>query len=349
MSRIGLRIEADAAFALRDPGTAANPRRFPFDEVRGVVGLADRLGYDSVWLPEGFGRDAVTFLAALGLHTERIRLATGILSTYTRTPTMTAMSAATIDELTGGRFILGLGVGHEPMTQGGHGVPFDRPITRGRETVQIVRRLLAGERVTFEGKVFRTSGAEISVRPVQDPLPVYLAALKPKMVRLAGEIADGVILNFSPKAYVEEAVGLVREGEAAAGRESGACDVTCYVRVAVTDDYERAKRVLQQILAGRMRLPFYARYFEDLGFEEETRAITTALDRGDEEAAARAVTDRLIHAMVIVGTADECRARIDELRAIGLDLPVIAPIRTGEAGESVEGAIEGLAPGASLG
>ena len=118
MSRIGLRIEADAAFALRDPGTAANPRRFAFDEVRGVVGLADRLGYDSVWLPEGFGRDAVTFLAALGLHTERIRLATGILSTYTRTPTMTAMSAATIDELTGGRFILGLGVGHEPMTQG---------------------------------------------------------------------------------------------------------------------------------------------------------------------------------------------------------------------------------------
>ena len=86
MSRIGLRIEADAAFALQDPGRAANPRRFGFDEVRRVVGLADRLGYDSVWLPEGFGRDAVTFLAALGLHTERIRLATGILSTYTRDP-----------------------------------------------------------------------------------------------------------------------------------------------------------------------------------------------------------------------------------------------------------------------
>ena len=219
MSRIGLRVEADAAFALRDPGTADRLRRYGFDEVREVVALADRLGYDSVWLPEGFGRDAVTFLTALGLHTERVRLATGILSTYTRTPTMTAMSAATIDELTGGRFVLGLGVGHEPMTEGGHGVPFDRPITRGRETIEIVRRLLAGERVTYEGKVFSTSGAQIDVRPVQQPLPVYLAALKPKMVRLAGEIADGVLLNFSPKEYVEEAVGLVREGEAAAGRE----------------------------------------------------------------------------------------------------------------------------------
>ena len=116
------------------------------------------------------------------------------------------------------------------------------------------------------------------------------------------------------------------------------------MRLCVTDDYERAKRVLQQILAGRMRLPFYARYFEELGFEEETRAITAALDRGEEESAARAVTDRLIHAMVIVGTADECRARIDDLRAIGLDLPVIAPIRSGAAGESLDGAIEGLAP-----
>ena len=352
MSRIGLRVEADAAFALRDPG--ANSRRYEFDEVREVVALADRLGYDSVWLPEGFGRDAVTFLTALGLHTERVRLATGILSTYTRTPTMTAMSAATIDELTGGRFVLGLGVGHEPMTEGGHGVPFDRPITRGRETIEIVRRLLAGERVTYEGKVFHTNGAKIDVQPVQQPLPVYLAALKPKMVRLAGEIADGVLLNFSPKEYVEDAVGLVREGEAAAGRESGACDVACYVRVAVTGDYERTSRVLRQILAGRLRLPFYASaatsrpppapYFAKLGFEEETHAITAALDRGDEQAAARAVTDRLIRAMVIVGTADECRAGIDELRAIGLDLPIIAPIRTGGAGESVEDAIEALAP-----
>jgi len=346
MSRIGLRVEADAAFALRGPGTADKLRRYGFDEVREVVALADRLGYDSVWLPEGFGRDAVTFLTALGLHTERVRLATGILSTYTRTPTMTAMSAATIDELTGGRFVLGLGVGHEPMTEGGHGVPFDRPITRGRETIEIVRRLLAGERVTYEGKVFSTNGAKIDVQPVQNPLPVYLAALKPKMVRLAGEVADGVLLNFSPKAYVEDAVGLVREGEAAAGREPGACDVACYVRVAVTDDFERSKPVLRQILAGRLRLPFYASYFEKLGFEEESRAITAALDRGDEQGAARAVTDRLIRAMVIVGTADECRAGIDGLRAIGLDLPIIAPIRTGGAGESVEDAIEALAPGA---
>ena len=124
--------------------------------------------------------------------------------------------------------------------------------------------------------MFSTSGAQIDVQPVQQPLPVYLAALKPKMVRLAGEIADGVLLNFSPKAYVEDAVGLVREGEGTAGREAGACDVACYVRVAVTDDYERSKPVLRQILAGRLRLPFYASYFEKLGFEEETRAITAA-------------------------------------------------------------------------
>ena len=344
MTRIGLRVEADAAFTLRDAGASADLRGRDLNEMLKIAKLADRLGYDSLWLPEGFGRDAVVLLSALGLKTERIKLATGILSTYTRTPTMIAMSSATIDQLTGGRFILGLGVGHEPMTQGGHGVPFDRPITRGKETIQIVRQLLSGARVSFDGKVFQTQDAMLNVRAVQNPLPVYLAALKPKMVQLAGEIADGVLLNFSPREYVEEAVALVRQGEARAGREAGSCDVACYVRVAVSDDFEAAKPVLQQVLAGRLRLPFYARYFENLGFEEETRGIEKALARGDDKAAADAVTDRLIDAMVIVGTAAECRNRFDELRALGLGLPVIAPIRIGTARESIERTIEALAP-----
>lgn len=346
MNRIGLRIEADATFALRNSATGSNLAGLGFDQILSTAKFADQLGYHSMWLPEGFGRDAIVYLSALGLSTERIKLATGILSTYARTPTMTAMSAATIDQLSGGRFILGLGVGHEPMTQDGHGVPFHRPVTRGRETIEIIRRLLSGSSVTFNGKVFRTNKATINVQPIQDQLPVYLAALKPKMVQLAGEVADGVLLNFSPKTYVEQAVGLVREAETRSGRTPGSCDVACYVRVAVTHDYEASKPALQQVLAGRLRLPFYARYFEKLGFEEETGRITTALERGDEQSAMAAVTDRLIHAMVIVGTSAECRTQLNEWRAVGLGLPIIAPIRTGAALESIEDTLEALAPAA---
>ena len=345
MQRVGLRLETGPPFALESraqPGS--EPPEARFEDLKAVAVLADGLGYESLWVPEGFGKDSITQLTALALATERIKLATGIITVFTRSPATIAMSAGSLDGLSGGRFLLGIGVGHPGMTRNGHGVAFERPITRVRETIEVVRLLLKGGPVDYDGKVLHLSGASIGFTPPRSGLPIYLAALKPGMVELAGEVADGVLLNFASREYIAKAVKLVRQGAAKAGRDPDSIDIACYLRVVVTDEVERLRPGLRRLLAGRLRLPYYARSFEEQGFADEAAAITEALGRGDDEAAAAAVSDRVLEAMIIAGSAEECRREIDELRSLGLKLPVLSPIAVGDPLASLSRTVEALAP-----
>ena len=330
MARIGVRLES-------------GPHLAP-DKLIELAKLAEARGFESVWLPEGAGGEAMTQLAAFACNTSRVTLATGILPIYHRTPTLLAMAAGSLDAISGGRFTLGLGVGHRGPVEGGHGIPFDRPMTRMRETVGIVRGLLSGEPLTYDGKVYRPRESRLGFDPPRRDLPIYLAALRPQMVELAGEVADGVLLNWATADYLEQAVGHLRRGAEKAGRDPSTIDVACYVRTAVVDDAEAARPWLRRRIAYYFTMDYYVRYFEQRGFSGEAAAISDALARGDHEAAADAVTDAMLDELAVVGTAEECRRKIDALRTTGLRLPVIAPFVQGYDGPApFRAAIEAFA------
>jgi probable F420-dependent oxidoreductase len=306
---------------------------FTLQESLEMTSLAEERGYEAIWLPEAIGSDALTQLTYLATATRRIRLGTGILPIFYRTPTLLAMSASSLDDISQGRFILGLGVGHQRFVEYAHGVPFGRPITRMRETVEIVRRLLRGERFTHKGRVFNTQDSGLGVTPARPDIPIYLAALGPRMIELAGEVADGVILIWASPGYIRRAMEHLRRGAERASRNPDDIDVACYLSVAVVDDGlnipEQVLPALQQEIARYSSMPFYKSYFEQSGFKEEADAVAQALERGDAGAAAAAISDTMQRELGIFGTAEQCRQEVEARRALGVKLPVIAPLAVG--------------------
>jgi alkanesulfonate monooxygenase SsuD/methylene tetrahydromethanopterin reductase-like flavin-dependent oxidoreductase (luciferase family) len=176
-----------------------------------LVGIAEQASYESVWLPEGLGRDSVAELIALLGAGDRITLATGIVPVFAREPTLTSAAVATAAALAPGRVILGVGIGHRDSLVAGHGIKFSRPLTRTREFTEIARRLLRGEGVEYAGDVFNISRFRVDCKPAI-PVPVYVAALRPAMLRMAGAVAEGVLLNWATPERIREAIEHVYEG-----------------------------------------------------------------------------------------------------------------------------------------
>lgn len=326
MARIGVRLEND-------------PQLSPADSVE-LARLAESRGYEMVWVPEGSGRDSLTQLTYLACHTSEVRLATGILPVYYRTPMLTAMSAAGLSDLSQGRFVLGLGVGHRPSVEGTHGIRFRRPLTHMRETITMVRRLLDGERVSHAGRVFNVSDATLGAAAPGQRIAIYVAALGPQMLELTGELADGALLNWTASDYLEQAIQHLRRGAEMAGRDPSQIDVAGYVRVAVADDTEAARASLQGQIARYASNPFYNNFFQSMGFDREMGAAEEAIRRGDMEEAAKAISVEMQDQVAVVGNAEECRAEIEKRRSLGLGLPVVAPFTVDDARESYRRVIE---------
>ena len=326
MPRIAVRLEND-------------PQLTPADSVE-LAQLAESRGYEMVWVPEGSGRDSLTQLAFLACHTGAVKLATGILPVYYRTPMLTAMSAAGLSDLSQGRFVLGLGVGHRPSVEGSHGIRFRRPLAHMRETITLVRSLLDGERVSLAGRVFNVDGASLGAAAPEQRTPIYVAALGPQMLELTGELADGVLLNWTASNYLERAIHHLHRGAEKAGRDPSEIDVAGYVRVAVSEDPETARASLQGQIARYASNPFYNNFFQDTGFGREMNAAAEALGRGDLDEAARAISPEMQDQVAVVGNADQCRAEIEKRRSLGLNLPVVAPFTVEDAKESYLRVIE---------
>ena len=320
MARIAVRLENDPHLTSQDS--------------RELATLAESRGYESVWVPEGAGRDSLTQLTYLAAHTDRIKLATGILPIYYRTPMLTAMSAAGLGALSQGRFVLGLGVGHRPAVEGVHGVSFRRPLARMRETITLVRDLLRGERVSQAGRVFNVDNAHLGRAAPADKVSIYVAALGPQMLELTGELADGVLLNWTASRYLERAVQRLRRGAEKAGRDPAEIDIAGYVRVAVADDQEEARASLRLQIARYASNPFYRNFFRDTGFEPEMSAAEAAMQRGDISEAAAAISREMQDQVAVVGSPEDCRAQIEKRRSLGLSLPVVAPFTVDEPKES---------------
>ena len=267
------------------------------------VRQAEQLGVDSVWVPEFWAGDALTPLAFLAARTSHIRLATGIVQLGARTPAMLAMSALSLQALSGGRFVLGVGTSGPQVMEGWHGVRFDKPVQRTRETIDIIRAITAGERVEYHGQVYELplpDGEGRSIRSLMPPahVPIYVAALGPNNLRLTGELADGWIGNSFFPETADVFFDPIREGAAIAGRSFDDLDLTVAVGLEFTDDVEAAGRRHAEGYAftfgamGSATTNFYNNAFERQGYGDDVREVQRLWLAGDKDAARRTRTAR---------------------------------------------------------
>jgi F420-dependent oxidoreductase-like protein len=294
-----------------------------------LVRQAERLGVDSVWAPEFWAADALTPLAYLAARTSTIRLATGIVQLGARSPAMLAMSALSLQALSGGRFVLGLGVSGPQVTEGWHGARFDRPVQRTRETIEIIRIVTRGERLEHHGEIYQLplpGGEGRAIRSLMAPahVPIYVASLGPANLRLTGELADGWIGNsFFPETA---AVFLdpIREGALAAGRTLSDLDLTVSVGVEFTDDVEAAARRHADGYAftfGAMGSPttnFYSNAFERQGYGDDVRAVQRLWLAGDRDAARRRVPTAIGFGTNLIGDDATVADRLRLYRDAGI-------------------------------
>ncbi len=305
-----------------------------------LAGLAERLGYHSVWVPEGQGREAFTLLGAIATATQRVRLGTGVLPVFSRPPALAAMGLATLDDLSGGRVFFGVGAGHPEVSERSYGEPFRHPVTAVREFVEIVRRAMRGETVTFHGRVFRVEGFALESVP-RRVVPVYVAALRDRMLSLAGEVGDGVLLNWATPARVRAGVEVIRRAAERVGRRE-APHVACFVRACVTDRPEAAREVLRRLIASYARLRAYRALWRELGFAEEM-ARAEAAARTGPEAVVRAVSDRMVESLGLVGDPAHVYRGLLAFREAGVDLPIVYPFAVGPSDQAYRDTLEGLA------
>jgi alkanesulfonate monooxygenase SsuD/methylene tetrahydromethanopterin reductase-like flavin-dependent oxidoreductase (luciferase family) len=287
------------------------------------VQRAESLGYEAVYTTHIAGRESLTVLTAYTLGTTRIRVGTGVVPIYTRTPATMAQTAATIDELSDGRLTLGLGVSHRPVVEGWHGQTIDRPVAEMREYAGIVRAILRGEDPP-PGEKWRTGFHLVGLDP-RPELPIYVAALSPAMLRLAGEIADGVMLWLCCPAYIRDVViPEVTAGRQRAGRTLEGFDVVAAVPAAVAEDPAAAHAAMRKDLIPYFTLPFYRAMLERSGFAGEIQAFDAA--SGDFEAMQAAISTGFLDQLAAVGDAAAVRAGLDRYREAGASSPCVGPI-----------------------
>jgi probable F420-dependent oxidoreductase len=288
---------------------------------------AEQLGYCSLWTAEVSGLDALTVLSAYATATSHVQLGTAVIAIQSRTPVMTAMSFASLHVLSGGRAVIGLGVGSPIIAERWHGVAYPPAIGAMREAVTIMRQVLRGERTNFEGKYYRTKGFQLGVTlPKERPIPIYLAALNPAMLRLAGEIADGVLFNYSPAEALGPMIAEVRKGAEAAGRDPNAIDCAMYVRCCVTDDIATAVQTYKRELSSYGFVDPYVKMFTRYGFGDDMQGFRKLWQEGKRDEAVQCISDTMAHTLAAIGPEEKGRAYIQACRAAGLTHPILFPI-----------------------
>jgi|RhiMetdeSRZDD1v2_1073273.scaffolds.fasta_scaffold100330_2 5,10-methylenetetrahydromethanopterin reductase len=313
--------------SLRDIGVTA-------DVLRGWADAAEAGGYSGIWVPDVGGHDAVTTLATFAGTTRRVLLGTGVMPVFSRPPLVIAQTAATLDDLSGGRFVLGLGAGARFSTERWFGARWSDPFARLEAAVAAIRAVTAGQEV---------DGFRLGFPPTRPRLPVMLAALNPRMLAFAGRLGDGVLLNWLPLDAVPDAVAQVRKAATEAGRDPAAVVVACYVRACVGDLGQLAGDLRPQVLT-YLQSPAYAAMLRRSGITDVDRVAAAGPDERTG-----LVSDRTIDALVATGTADQLAARLEAYRQAGVDLPVLYPLPAGEhPAARVLATLSALAPGSPL-
>jgi F420-dependent oxidoreductase-like protein len=304
-----------------------------------LVREAESAGFHSVWAAEAYGSDAATVLGWLAGQTERIMLGSAIFQMPARSPAMTAMTAATLDQLSGGRMLLGIGSSGPQVAEGWHGQRFAHQLARTREYVEILRKALARERLVYEGETYTLplpdgpgKALKLTIAPVQERIPIYVAAIGPKNTQLVGEIADGWVPMFFSPENVGEARELLEQGAARAGRSLDGFDIAPSVQVAIDDDLERARDVMRPFVAlyvggmGSRQRNFYKALVERYGFDEAAGEIQDLYLDGKKEAAAAAIPGELIDTVTLAGPRDHIRDRLAVYRDAGVGTLIVSPM-----------------------
>lgn len=318
--------------------------------VAGVASAAERAGYDAVFVTESYC-DVFPYVVACARATHRVGVGTAIANIGFRHPALMAMSAAETDELSGGRLLLGLGVGTQWFTRDAASEARVRPLAAMREYVEVVRALWRGE-TAYEGTIYQVRDWPLDFRPGRHAIPVYLAALNVAMCRLAGALADGVLLGaLVPLDRLPDRVDRVREGAQTSGRDPAAVTIAAILRVCVDDDVDRAREGARATIPLYLTFGGYARYLTTIGYEAVVRAVADALGRGDHAAALRQVPDELVDRTQVYGDAARCRARVEAYRRAGCELPVILARPAHGVGweTALARALDALAPGNTSG
>jgi F420-dependent oxidoreductase-like protein len=322
--------------AIRVGGPASGGRE-SFEATLRFAVEAEKLGIDQAWSAEAWGMDAIAPLAYLAARTERLELGTGIMQLCARTPASTAMTALSMHTITGGRFRLGLGNSGPQVVEGLHGQAFSRPVTRMRETVEIVRMACRGEKIAYAGREFvlpRPGGQGKALRLAQPPaeIPIYLATLAPRALEMTGEIADGWLgTSFTPDA-AEAHLAYLRRGAEKAGRRLEDLSLCVDVTVGISDDPEpwiqrqKPRLAFQLSAMGSPTVNFYNDAFARGGFQDACREVRQLWLEGKRDAAVQAVPDDMVWGTTLLGDQARVRERIRAYRDVGIGTLMLHPI-----------------------
>jgi F420-dependent oxidoreductase-like protein len=311
-----------------------------------LVQQAEAAGFDSVWAAEAYGSDAATVLAWLAAQTSRIKLGAAIFQMPARSPAMTAMTAATLDQLSDGRMLLGIGTSGPQVAEGWHGQRFGKQLQRTREYVEILRKALTRERLVYEGETYQLplpdgpgKALKLMIAPVQERMPIYIAAIGPKNTQLTGEIADGWLPTFFSPEHVDDSRALLEEGAARnGGTLAESFDIAPNVQVVIDDDVDRARDMLRYFIAlyvggmGSRERNFYNQLVQRYGFEDAAKEIQDLYLDGKKDEAAAAIPPELIDMVALVGPREKVRDRLEVYREAGVGSLIVSPV-AGEASE----------------
>jgi F420-dependent oxidoreductase-like protein len=309
------------------------------DDQRALLLEAEAAGFDSVWTAEAYGSDAATPLAWFAAQTERIKLGAAILQMPGRSPAMTAMTAVTLDHLSNGRFLLGLGTSGPQVAEGWHGQRFAKQLARTREYVEIVRKALARERLTYEGETYQLplpdgpgKALKLMIAPVQEQIPIYIAAIGPKNTQLVGEIADGWLPVFFSPEHVDLSRSLLEEGAARSGRSLDGFDMAPTVQVSIDDDVDRARDAMRPFVAlyvggmGSREQNFYNALVRRYGFDDAAQEIQDLYLDGKKQEAAAAIPAELIDMVTMCGPRERVKERLEVYRDAGVGTLIVSPM-----------------------
>ncbi len=285
--------------------------------------LADELGVDTLLVAETWGYDAFTLLAVLARETRRIKLGTSIVNIYSRSPGALAQHFASLDRLSGGRMLIGLGTSGPNVIEHFHGVPFDKPFTRMREYVEIIDMLMREQKLVYDGRVYKLArGFTLRMKPLRPHIPIWIASITPKSVKQTAAIADGWLPIFLPKSRWKQQLDAFRQDVLDAGRKPEQVLVRCPYNVAVTDRPERAaaaRRGGATFYIARMG-DFYYQHFVRMGYQAEADAVRAAWAKGGSAAGTAALPDALVDELGMAGGVEACCDALDEAAEAGFSL-----------------------------
>lgn len=297
----------------------------PTGSVADTISMAQRaeaLGYDDIWLADAGGLDALTLAPILLEKTTRLRLGIAVVPAYTRTPAVMASTLAVINQLYPGRFVPGFGTSSHAIIEGWHGLKLEKPLTRMTETMALLRTMLAGEKTAFQGETLHSHGyRQVKSEP---PVPIYLAALRSKMVECAAAISDGVILNLFPRSALPKIMEHVAIGAHSAGKQARDVEIVCRHMVVVSDDKAAARTAFRAAFVGYYATPVYNKFLAWAGYEEAAAEIRAGWTAKDRERTAAALPDALIDEIAIIGSADECRELMRGYAAGGIHTNIVS-------------------------